>query len=502
MDAPRSEWLLQLPPLLWDALRGEAGASIGHGARYHAPADLLTLDDLILPASVETTVRAVPGLLAAGAAQAVIVRGPHHNGRRTVLGAMARALGRGLLEIPGPPKGDDERWRLTGPLATLLHALPALVLDLAPGETAAIPALPGYGGPLGIVLGGPGGIAGPATERAITVTLPTPDRAARRRHWRHSLGPEAEATLDVISERFRLTSGNIRRAAVLARSYAALAGRTAITPADIQQAGRALSRQALETLATYLPTSGDWRRLAVRGETVQELAQLELRCRHRERLPGAVNPAFGAQLTPGVRALLSGPSGTGKTLAARLLAAVLGMDLYRLDLAAVVNKYIGETEKNLSQVFARAEELDVILLLDEGDALLTSRTNVQSANDRYANLETNYLLQRLESFEGVLLVTTNANQRIDDAFQRRMDVVVHFQVPDVADAIHPGLLDDAARRCVLSGGQIRNAVLHASLLALDDGGVITSAHLESAVQREYRKSGGVCPLRRTFAVAS
>src|SRR5207302_3530655 len=132
-------------------------------------------------------------------------------------------------------------------------------------------------------------------------------------------------------------------------------------------------------------------------------------------------------------ALFSGPSGTGKTLAARLLAAALQMDLYRLDLSAVVNKYIGETEKNLNQLFARAEELDVILLLDEGDALLTQRTSVQTSNDRYANLETNFLLQRLESFEGILIVTTNAGQRIDTAFQRRMDVVIPFQAPDVAE---------------------------------------------------------------------
>jgi len=104
-----------------------------------------------------------------------------------------------------------------------------------------------------------------------------------------------------------------------------------------------------------------------------------------------------------------------------VLAAVLQMDLYRLDLSAVVNKYIGQTEKNLDQVFARAEELDVMLLLDEGDALLTQRTNVHTSNDRYANLETNYLLQRLESFEGILIVTTNAAERIDNAFQRRMD---------------------------------------------------------------------------------
>jgi SpoVK/Ycf46/Vps4 family AAA+-type ATPase len=215
-----------------------------------------------------------------------------------------------------------------------------------------------------------------------------------------------------------------------------------------------------------------------------------------------------------VRALFSGPSGTGKTLAARLLASALQKDLYRLDLSSVVNKYIGETEKNLDQVFAHAEELDVILLFDEGDALLTRRTHVQTSNDRYANLETNYLLQRLESFEGILIVTTNANNHIDSAFQRRMDVVVDFHPPEAAErwaiwqlhlppthAIDSSLLREVAGRCTLTGGQIRNAVLHASLLGLNDGAIVTSAHLEAAVQREYRKAGAVCPLRRPSAAS-
>jgi SpoVK/Ycf46/Vps4 family AAA+-type ATPase len=186
------------------------------------------------------------------------------------------------------------------------------------------------------------------------------------------------------------------------------------------------------------------------------------------------------------------------------------MDLYRLDLASVVNKYIGETEKNLSQVFARAEELDVILLLDEGDALLTQRTGVQSSNDRYANLETNFLLQRIESFEGILVVTTNAAQRIDSAFQRRMDVVVDFRPPEAGErwliwqlhlpaehAVDLRWLEEAALRCVFTGGQIRNAVLHAATLALDRGEPLSAAHLEEAVLREYRKTGAVCPLRRS-----
>jgi SpoVK/Ycf46/Vps4 family AAA+-type ATPase len=187
------------------------------------------------------------------------------------------------------------------------------------------------------------------------------------------------------------------------------------------------------------------------------------------------------------------------------------MDLYRLDLASVVNKYIGETEKTLDQLFSRAEELDVVLLIDEGDALLTSRTAVQSSNDRYANLETNFLLQRLESYEGILVVTTNAANRIDSAFQRRMDVVVEFRMPEpherwaiwqlhlpAAHAIEHAWLQDVALRCEISGGQIRNAVLHASLLALDDRRPLGGVHLERALHREYRKSGAVCPLPRSW----
>src|SRR6266702_628573 len=276
-----------------------------------------------------------------------------------------------------------------------------------------------------------------------------------------------------------------------------------------------LNRQVLETLATFVEPSGDWSQLAASAETQRELFNLENRCRYRERLRNFVGTVLCAQLNAGVRVLFSGPSGTGKTLAARLLASVLHIDLYRLDLSTVVNKYIGETEKNLNRVFALVEELDVILLLDEGDALLTRRTNVQTSNDRYANLETNYLLQRLETFEGILIVTTNASERIDSAFQRRLDMVIDFLPPEAAErwviwqlhlpaahAIDLPLLQEIVARCNLTGGQIRNVVLHASLLGLSDGGMITSAHLEAALQREYRKMGAIYPLRRQFSALS
>jgi hypothetical protein len=413
--------------------------------------------------------------------------------------AVARELGRGLLELREPVQP------AAGLLATLLHALPIVALAPASGETLELPRLPGYDGPLAAVAGRRGGIR---AERAVTITVGLPDARMREAHWR-AAGIDAELARG-LGTGLRTTSGRIRRLAELARTEAALAGRTRAQAADVRAAQRTLESEQLETLASRVAVSGSWQDLAVAVETAEELRLLESRCRHRERLKDGVGSALGSQLTAGVRALLSGPSGTGKTLAARLLAAELGKELFAVDLAGVVNKYLGETEKNLDAVFAAAEELDVILLLDEGDALMTRRTDVQTANDRYANLETNFLLQRLESFDGILLITTNAGERIDSAFRRRLDVVVEFRAPDALERwsiwqlhlpasqlVPDDYLDELAGRCQLTGGQIRNAVLHATLLALDDGAPVQVRHVDAAVRREYRKAGTVCPLRRT-----
>jgi len=506
-DAPRSQWALQISAPIWDAIRGEKHNAPAPWLRYKAASELSLGEQLVISDEVRRLLVTIPSLLRSGQVQALIVRGPQHNGRRTLIGTLARELDSGVLEISGLNKIADERWQLAGSLATLLRALPVVVLELDAGETAEVPRINGYVGPICLVLGKQGGITGSGVERALTVSLEMPDLNARRQLWQAGL-ESASDDLEAISERFRLSSGNIHRAAALAHSYAALEGRTEVSLVDAQCATSALNRQTLDTLAARVNTTGNWNNLAAGAETLQELKDLENRCRNRERLPSLLNHNLSAQLNAGVRALFSGPSGSGKTLAARLLAASLRMDLYRLDLSSVVNKYIGETEKNLNQVFSRAEELDVILLIDEGDSLLTQRTGVQTSNDRYANLETNYLLQRLEAFEGILIVTSNASDRIDTAFQRRMDVVVNFRAPDAPErwriwqlhlppayVLDPVLLEEVASRCVLNGGQIRNAVLHASLLALSDGGIINAEHLVAAVQREYRKSGGVCPLR-------
>ncbi len=513
-DAPRMEWALQPNLLLWDALRGERAEKPAAWLRYDESLPGAEAPQLILPSAVQEQLASLPPLLQSGEVRAVVVRGPQHNGRRTILRQLARATGRGVLEVSGLGKADDERWKVVGLLATLLNAMPVAAFDLAPGESCEVPEMRGYEGAVGIVVGKQGGVTGAGVENAITVTVAMPDVELRRQHWQAAFEKRAAEDLDEISERFRLTSGNLRRAAKIALSYAALDGRERISKPDIQRASRTLNRQMLDTLAEHIEATGDWSYLAVGAHTLSELYNLESRCRQRERLHRSAGLAFSGQGNVGVRALLSGPSGTGKTLAARLLAAVLNKDLYRLDLSSVVNKYIGETEKNLSQVLARAEELDVILLLDEGDALLTQRTEVRNSNDRYANLETNFLLQRLETFEGILLVTTNAGERIDSAFRRRLDVVVEFVPPDAAErwtiwqlhlpaahTIDGLLLREVATRCTMTGGQIRNAALHATMLALEEGRTVSSAHLEAAVQREYRKGGAVCPLRRATAMS-
>ncbi len=507
-EAPRLDQVPVIPASIWDALCGEHHETIAPWARYDPSDQLLTCDELIVPTPVQNILQTLPALLRSGDIQTVVVRGSQHNGRHTLVGALARALGRGVLRIDGACQQDVEYWRLIGPLSTLLHALPVVTFDLVLGETAEVAEIVGNDGPLGVVLSKTGGLTGPPLECAVTISLDIPNASLRRQHWQRAAETYPASDLTSIADRYRLTSGNIYRAAQIAHAQAALAGHEVIILEDVQQAGRVLSRQTLEILATRLEVAGDWSHLAVGENTRRDLKELEARCHRREHLPTAVGAVLTSQVNTGVRALFTGPSGTGKTLAARLLAAQLQMDIYRLDLSAVVNKYIGETEKNLNKVFSRAEELDVILLIDEGDALLTQRTSVNTSNDRYANLETNFLLQRLESFSGIVIVTTNSGEHIDRAFQRRMDVTIDFRPPEAAErwqiwqlhlppanSVDHWLLNEVVTRCALTGGQIRNAALHATLLALNDGGLVTNACLEAAIQREYRKLGAVCPLR-------
>jgi hypothetical protein len=504
-DAPRSEWILRVPTVLWNAVRGECAASPLAGVHFHPRESLQPLADLVVDAEVRAQLAELFRLAGSGRTQTIVVRGMPGTDRLGVAGAVARELGYGLLEIDAiaTTPASDERRHLLGPLGTLAHAMPVFLVEAALGETFEIPALDGHQGPIVVLMGREGGLGGPAAAHAVTVHLELESRGSRLELWKRALNGQASAELSEMAAGLCLPGRYIRQCARLSIDYAAIDRRESISIADVRQAMRAINRQVLDTLATRIDGPSCWSDLVVREATFRELQVLEGRCRHRERLATTFDGSIPGGMNRGVRTLFEGPSGTGKTLAARVLANELALDLYRVDLAAVVNKYIGETEKNLSRVLSRAEDLNVILLLDEGDSLMTRRTEVKSANDRYANLETNYLLQRLETYTGIVIVTTNAGHAIDSAFRRRMDSVVKFHLPDALERwqlwqahlppgheVNASALEEIAVRHELTGGQIRNISIRAALLALArSGGALGTGDLKEAIQAEQRKAG-------------
>jgi len=520
---PRSEWVARMPLAVWDliGLGRVVASSLPPTLEYRRASSFPPLEQVVVPPNLKTDLPRISGLIADKTVTTLVVRGPEASGRLTLLGALARRLGRDVLTHRGTV--DDEGWRLLGPLSALGDALAVTIVQPAPG---AIVHIPQFGplpkdsesatmltpAPLGIVAGRSGGVAGPALESALSITLGGCCAEDRARMWRAGGLRATEADLAEIARGFVLTAGNINRAAPRAMATAASEGRDRATPGDVRCATRTLSRQALETLATYLPPLDQAVPPILAPAASEELRTLLAMCRHREQLPDDAAAVTGGTLNRGVRALFSGPSGTGKTLTARYAAAQLGLDIYRVDLAAVVSKYIGETERNLDRLLSRAEELDVVLLLDEGDALMTSRTEVANANDRYANLETNFLLQRLEIFEGIVIITSNAAKRIDAAFQRRIDVTIELAPPDAearrqiwlahlptGHAVTNQLLEEMSRRCTLTGGRIRNAARHAFLLSMQDGRPVDNPDLVIAIQREYRRMGASSPLASSGA---
>jgi len=505
---PRAEWVMRLPVVVWDAIRGTgiSAAALPSALRYRPASSFPPLDEVVVSGEARPVVPRLGDLVTKGNLSALVVRGMDGSGRLTLLGSLARQLGRDVLVHEG--QVGDEGWRLLGPLAALTDAFAVVVVRPGPGETLQLPALAETGGPVGIVVGRAGGLDGALVDRALSLTLTACDLEDRRTLWAATGIDSTGRNLDEIVERFLLTPGNIHRVAPMAAAAASADDRDKVEPGDVRIASRALSRQVLETLATALPALSAMAAPVLTPAAEAEMATLRARCRHRERLAEQVGDAFRGNLNRGVRALFTGPSGTGKTLAARQLAGALNLDLYRVNLAAVVNKYIGETERNLDLVLSRAEELDVVLLLDEGDALMAPRTDVGNANDRYANLETNYLLQRLETFEGIVVITTNAGSRIDSAFLRRIDATIEFVPPDAGQrwliwqahlptshVVAPEVLEDVARRCALTGGHIRNAALHAALVALNRGSWLNADDLFAGLRREYQRLGASFPMQ-------
>ncbi|WP_305783855.1 ATP-binding protein [Symbioplanes lichenis] len=351
-----------------------------------------------------------------------------------------------------------------------------------------------------------------APTAPVLVTAPEMGVEQRARSWRAALsayGTPAAATVDVERELapYTLTAPQVRRAAVVAAQQALVAGSGVVDAGALRTGVRTQNAAGLEQLARRVEPAVTWDDLVLPDDAATQLRDLAARVRHRERVLGQWRLRPGGGRGRGVTALFAGDSGTGKTMSAEVIAADLGLDLYVVDLSTVVDKYVGQTEKNLERIFTEAAGVNGVLLFDEADAIFGKRSEVSDANDRYANMESAYLLQRMESFDGVAVLTTNLRANLDEAFIRRLDVIVDFPVPDRAqrralwdhclgrDLPRAGDLDldRCARVYELSGGAIRACAVTAGYLAAADDGPVTMAHLIAAAQREYRKLGRLLP---------
>ena len=453
----------------------------------------------------------------------------------------AAALGRRPTEAADIARAAAREARLTGAGAVVgpLEALPDLPAERARTIAELCAALRGV--PL-LTHGAVDWDPSWSPDTPLTLPVPPPSPARQSARWRHALtkaaqaagtaasvppaqpaptgaefpgaaagvgaGPGAAAQpapaggeFDAVAAH-RLDARQLHRAAGVAVRSAALAGRP-VGADDLRAAVRGQNSAGLDRLARRVEPGVGWGDLVLPAGTHRRLRELALRARHRDQVLGQWRMRPGGGRGRGVIALFSGGSGTGKTMSAEVVAADLGMDLYVVDLSTVVDKYVGETEKNLERIFTEASAVNAVLLFDEADAIFGKRSEVKDAHDRHANVESAYLLQRMESFDGIAVLTTNLRANLDEAFTRRLDVVADFPMPD---AVHRRALWESclgkrlpraadldlafcADRFELAGGSIRACAVTAAYLAAEAGGPLTMRQAVTAVAQEYRKLG-------------
>jgi hypothetical protein len=437
--------------------------------------------------------------------------GAELEGKREVFAAAAAALGlSGMVAaagaLPAGPAELDGLVRLLGREAALSHA--ALLVDAqeldpadAPRDAALSRLAESFRGPLAVAVRDRWR---PLRRTVLPLAVEKPTRPEQGALWRSFLGPaaaELNGHLEGLTTQFDLDVSAIRSAA--AEALAAREEGAEPVPSALGgvlwQASLRQARPRLEALAERIRPAAGWNTLVLPERERQVLAEIVIHVRERRRVYDDWGFAALGSRGLGVSALFAGPSGTGKTMAAEVLAGELRLDLFRIDLSAVVSKYIGETEKNLRRVFDAAEGGGAILLFDEADALFGKRSEVKDSHDRYANIEVGYLLQRLEAYRGLAILTTNLKSSLDPAFLRRLRFVVQFPFPDLGvreeiwRRVFPpetpleGLDYAALARLGVAGGNIRNIALHAAFLAAGAGGPVCMAHMLRAARNEYAK---------------
>ncbi len=424
------------------------------------------------------------------------------HGQQDVAQIVASQLGLRLLALHGAdlPSGPTELDEFTLLLERECLLLPAAILiqveatGLSPAARRLAEKLPGP-----LFLSSRESL--PLNRPFVRLDVDKPGPTEQRNLWQQALGsqdlaePESAlaAAMDAVSDQFSLSASTIFT--------------TSVTVATQQNpplhalwdACRSVARPRLDDLAQRIVPSSTWTDLILPDQQTETLQRLLSQVRHRMTVHESWGFSERGRRGLGVSALFTGESGTGKTLAAEVLAAELRLDLYRIDLSSVVSKYIGETEKNLRQVFDAAEEGGILLLFDEADALFGKRAEVKDSHDRYANIEVGYLLQRMEAYQGLAVLTTNLKSSLDRAFQRRLRFIVQFPFPDAVQReaiwrrIFPAATPlsnlDYAKLAQLNvaGGNIRNIALNGAFIAAEAGAPVSMTHLLEAAKMEAHK---------------
>jgi SpoVK/Ycf46/Vps4 family AAA+-type ATPase len=343
----------------------------------------------------------------------------------------------------------------------------------------------------------------------MDVEFPLPDYSLRKTWWDASLNEGMEEGLETaeLANKFRFSGGQIRDAVNKARNITLWQTKDGTVSMEaLYAACRAQSNQKLSTLARKIQPKYTWDDIILPKDQKAQLREMCNYLKYRPLVYGEWGFDRKLSLGKGLNALFHGPSGTGKTMAAEIMANELQLDLYKIDLSQVVSKYIGETEKNLDKIFTEAETSNAILFFDEADALFGKRSEVKDAHDRYANIEIGYLLQKMEEYEGMTILATNLRKNMDEAFVRRLRFSVEFPFPDRDDrrriweiTFPPEApkeedidFDYLAKQFKITGGNIKNIVLYAAFLAAEDGQVLFMKHIIHAVRREFQKMGKLC----------
>ncbi len=493
---------LFVDPVVLDLLRG-LSPDLGDATTIRIADRALGELDLARP----VLEAACSGLAASAPNARIVIRGRTGSGRKTLLASLAASAGRDLAVIDAValPRTADaftlelryalRRAHLAGFVPCIIN-LDEVMFDERPARDIVVETLRLHPGPIAAISTAEAPSPFPAGH--IAIALPVLAETERLGVWQRALAESGiVANAELLASRYRIGPGMIRRACEAAR------GATTTATALIEDYIRQTRDTRLGQYARRVDRLPSWSSIVLAPDILDSLRELVGRVRHGKTVFDTWGMSRTMATSRGLTALFQGPPGTGKTLVAGVIARELGLDLYQVDVSKVMSKWIGETERNLSAIFDAGEDGQVILLFDEADSLFAKRTEVRSSNDRYANLEVNYLLQRLDSFEGIAILTTNSGTSIDQAFKRRMSFRLSFPFPDEETREElwrahlpaelpiagPLALDVLARKYQLSGGYIRNACLRAAFLAAQEETSLHQRHLERAVTLEFAELG-------------